>query len=173
MPVHHTSHINTSYFIGLRPVAVTWWPCEVLGCQAARRCVDVHPFEVLHINPPKYEVLLRLAMGRIVTFCSVPCELLKFEVLVYMFVKRPDPFPNEVAIAAKCVPPFTNVEPSAVCSANCNFLSVCGTKRQCVKYVPMPCAGHPCEECACDWARDNPPNCEVMVSEVLVCVCEV
>ena len=53
---------------------------------------------------------------RIVTFCCVPCELLKFEVLVYMFVKRPDPFPNEVAIAAKCVPPFTNVERRLPCA---------------------------------------------------------
>ena len=73
-------------------------------------------FEVLQVNPPKYEVLLRLVVGRIVTFCSVTYELLKFQVWVYMFVKRPDPFPNEVAFAARCIPPFTNVESRLPCA---------------------------------------------------------
>ena len=60
-------------------------------------------------------MLLRLVVGRIVTFCSVMYELLKFEVLVYMFVKRPDPFPNEVAVAARYIPPFTNAESRLPC----------------------------------------------------------
>ena len=74
-------------------------------------------------------MLLRLVVGRIVTFCSVMYELLKFEVLVYMFVKRPDSFPNDVAVAARCIPPFTNVESRLQCAVRIATFLVCVVRK--------------------------------------------